>query len=141
MRLLVQLLLRLLPLPALAAPAACPQPRATLPAPDADLGLANRLPPLPANLRTGERLHAGKGGQHDCSACHGKAGDGDGELAKLFETEPRNLACSQMMQAIPDGQLFWIIKHGSPATVMPASPRLSDTQIWQIVHYLRQLSQ
>jgi mono/diheme cytochrome c family protein len=124
-----------------AAPAPCPQPRETQRAPDAYLNRANPLPPLPVNLKAGERLYFGKGGQHDCASCHGKAGDGDGELAKLFETKPRNLACSQMMQTISDGQLFWIIKYGSPATVMPASARLGDTQIWQIVLYLRQLSQ
>jgi len=127
--------------PAFAAPAACPQPRETKPAPDAYLNRANPLPPLPANLKAGERLYKGQGGQHDCSACHGKAGDGDGELAKLFETKPRNFTCSQQMQGIPDGQLFWIIKYGSPATVMPASPRLSETQVWQIVLHLRQMSQ
>ncbi|NIP99686.1 MAG: cytochrome C, partial [Nitrospinaceae bacterium] len=41
---------------------------------------------------------------------------------------------------IPDGQMFWIIKNGSPGTRMPAFGNLSDEQIWQLVLYIRQFA-
>jgi len=72
--------------------------------------------------------------------CHGIKGDGKGALAAQFDPRPRNFACAQTVNGIPDGQLFWIVRNGSPGTSMPDFKRLSDEQIWMIVHYLRQLA-
>jgi mono/diheme cytochrome c family protein len=44
------------------------------------------------------------------------------------------------VNGIPDGQLFWIIRHGSPDTAMPPSRNLNDQQVWQLVAYIRQLA-
>ena len=44
------------------------------------------------------------------------------------------------INGVPDGQLFWIIRFGSPDTAMPPHPALSDEQLWQLVFYLRQLA-
>ena len=41
---------------------------------------------------------------------------------------------------LPDGQLFWIIRNGSPGTAMPGYGPLSDEQIWQLVLFVRSLS-
>lgn len=120
---------------------ACPQPRETPAAPAAYLARTNPLAPLPAHLKAGERLFNGRGSQHDCTGCHGKAGDGKGPIANLFQTQPRDFTCTTQMETLPDGQLFWAIRHGINGTVMPASPKLSDEQIWQLVLYIRQLSQ
>ena len=46
----------------------------------------------------------------------------------------------QTIDGVPDGQLFWIIRFGSPGTKMPPNPRFSDEQVWQLVAYLRQLA-
>ena len=44
--------------------------------------------------------------------------------------------------SVPDGQLFWIIKNGSPGTGMPSfKNHLNDTQVWQLIHYVRKLAQ
>ena len=53
---------------------------------------------------------------------------------------PRNFTCSEMMKGIADGQLYWIIKNGSPGTGMPAFGSLPDDQVWQLVRYIRSLS-
>ena len=50
-------------------------------------------------------------------------------------------AFRKMMKDLPDGQLFWIIRNGSPGTGMPAFKNLKDREIWLIVHYLRKLSE
>jgi mono/diheme cytochrome c family protein len=45
------------------------------------------------------------------------------------------------METISDGQLFWVIRNGSPGTGMPAFKNLKDREIWQIVRYLRTFSE
>jgi hypothetical protein len=44
------------------------------------------------------------------------------------------------LKDIPDGQLFWIIKSGSPETGMMSFDGLSDEQVWQLIHYIRTLA-
>jgi len=44
------------------------------------------------------------------------------------------------VNGIPDGQLFWIVRNGSPGTSMPGFHALSDDQIWRVVLYLRELA-
>jgi len=45
-----------------------------------------------------------------------------------------------MMNEIPDGQLYWVIKNGSPGTGMMSFAGLPDEQVWQLVHYIRSLA-
>jgi len=121
------------------APAsACPQSRATLPAPEA---FYTRRSPLAAAAYDRERARRifetndGAG----CIACHGRRGDGRGPLADRLAPAPRNFTCRATMDAIPDGQLFWVIRNGSPATGMLSHPELSDEETWQVVRYIREL--
>jgi len=98
----------------------CPQPRKTPRAPAAFLGMTN---PLPA-----------------CMNCHGTKGDGNGPAGMGLVPPPRNFTCGELMKDIPDGQLFWIIKNGSPGTGMMPFSGLSDEEVWQLIHYLRSLA-
>jgi len=121
-------------------PGECPQPRFTGKAPEHYYELKN---PLSSNLdvlESAERIYTGKVGGSNCAICHGIKGDGKGPLASLYRPPPRNFACAQTVNGIPDGQLFWIVKYGSPGTAMPPNPKLSDEQLWQIVTYLRLLA-
>jgi mono/diheme cytochrome c family protein len=72
--------------------------------------------------------------------CHGKDGDGRGQLSGQFDPPPRNFACAATIDGIPDGQLHWIIKNGSPGTAMPSFDYLNDEEIWQLVIYLRSMT-
>lgn len=123
---------------ALAAPGPedCPQPRFTESAP-ADY-LARTNPVVPD--ASGRRLYEGTPDAVSCATCHGVKGDGRGEMSRLFDPPPRNFSCARTVRDVPDGQLFWIIRYGSPGTSMPAHTRLKDAEIWQIVHHLRQLA-
>ncbi|HUV22547.1 MAG TPA: cytochrome c [Gammaproteobacteria bacterium] len=117
----------------------CPQPRFTGKAPHE---LYSRINPLQFNRRN---RRAGKELFEDladpsCVACHGKQGDGRGQLADQFDPPPRNFACAATVDGIPDGQLHWIIKNGSPGTAMPPFSYLTDEEIWQLVLYLRSLT-
>lgn len=119
--------------------AQCPQPRFTGKAPDAIYALSNPLPKESANIVAGRRLYE-KEASPSCQVCHGIKGDGMGPLAAQFDPRPRNFACKETVNGIPDGQLFWIVQNGSPGTSMPAFHSLPDRQIWQIVMYLRELA-
>ncbi|HTN27275.1 MAG TPA: cytochrome c [Burkholderiales bacterium] len=128
------------PVPAqLPPPGECPQPRFTGKAPDEFYNLANPLTADPARIAVGRRLYE-KDASPACEMCHGIKGDGKGALAAQFDPRPRNFACAQTVNGIPDGQLFWIVRNGSPGTSMPGFKRLSDEQIWSIVLYLRRLA-
>jgi hypothetical protein len=53
---------------------------------------------------------------------------------------PRDFTCFQTMKEISDGQMFWIIKHGSHGTRMKLFKDLEEDQIWQLVHYVRRFA-
>ena len=44
------------------------------------------------------------------------------------------------MKDIPDGQLCWISKNGSPGTGMMSFAGLPDEQVWQLIAYVRSLA-
>ncbi len=118
----------------------CPQPRFTGKAPAEYYERTNPLPSTPQNLKAGEQLFLGTTDSESCSICHGRKGDGKGVLAKQYDPPPRNFACAKTVSGVPDGQLFWIIRFGSPDTSMPSHAKFKDEQVWQLVLHLRQLA-
>lgn len=66
----------------------------------------------------------------NCAACHGKNGEGTGNIPPV-RTGPT--------QSAPDGQLFWFITTGSVANGMPAWGSLPEQQRWQLVTFLKSL--
>ena len=123
-----------------AAPAECPQPRFTGKAPDEYYSRVNPLAATNANPKAAGPIFQGEAGSVNCAICHGKRGDGRGTLSSQYDPPPRNFSCAMTVNGVPDGQLFWIIRFGSPGTAMPPHPSLTDEQIWQMVLYLRQLA-
>ena len=119
---------------------ACPQERKTTKAPTKYLKKINPLRNEPRHIKKGKVLHHIKAKPLACKHCHGVAGNGNGSMAISMNPKPRNFTCKQTMKDISDGQLFWIIKNGSKGTAMQAYSYLSDKKIWQLVHYIRSLS-
>jgi len=119
----------------------CPQERNTPQAPIAFQGLTNPLDPTKKNLRAGETLFKIDAQPTPCKVCHGFGGDGLGIIFERLQPKPRNFTCYYTMEDISDGQIFWIIKNGSPGTPMPSLGALSDEQVSQLVLYLRQFIQ
>lgn len=121
-------------------PTECPQPRFTGEAPEPIRSTPNPLPKNRNVITEGRALYEGAV-KPACALCHGRKGDGRGMLSAQFDPRPRNFACRETVKGIPDGQLFWIIENGSPGTAMPHfGDKLTDEQIWQLVHYLRELA-
>jgi mono/diheme cytochrome c family protein len=79
-----------------------------------------------------------------CIQCHGEQGKGDGPEAKGFEPAPGDLSRAEMTGR-SDGYLYWRIADGGDFepfnSLMPAwGTLLSDTEIWELVNYMRELS-
>ena len=117
----------------------CPQERTTEMAPAVNASLSNPLNLNASNLDAGEQLFQSSAEPLACAECHGEKGDGNGPMASMFQPAPRNFTCSENIAALPDGQIFWIIKNGSIGTSMPAFNKLTDDQIWQLTLYIRSL--
>lgn len=118
----------------------CPQPRATVQAPDDIYHLKNPLEPTQQNLDGGESLYRVDAQPTACKICHGVTGNGMGMMAPGLNPAPRNFICAETMKDIPDGQMFWVIKNGSHGTGMPAYPELTEKQVWLLVLHLRRLA-
>ena len=118
----------------------CPQSRFTALAPGEFLKLKNPLRPNSGDLIAGDSLFHTDSQPTACKVCHGLTGNGMGMMAPGLNPPPRNFTCVETMKKISDGQMFWIIKHGSPGTGMPAYKSLKDRHIWQVILYLRTLA-
>lgn len=118
----------------------CPQPRKTVTAPDEYLRLQNPIEASPQNILAGKTLFQVDAKPSACRVCHGLSGDGLGIIFHRVKPKPRNFTCVHTMDNLPDGQLFWIIKNGSPGTAMPSFSYLADDQVWQLILYLRSFS-
>jgi mono/diheme cytochrome c family protein len=99
----------------------------------------NPFTPSADMLAKGKTLYEGKA---YCSACHGLEGAGassGGRLTPAHAQPPTNFADAAWQAARTDGEMFWILKHGSHGTDMaPYMPLyLSEEEVWQIVSYIR----
>ena len=101
----------------------------------APFGEARTAPP--EIISAGKRLYEAKGG---CPLCHGISGKGDGPAAHMNPTNPpHDFTNCAFQKEREDGELFWIIKYGSPGTGMqPLIPALlSEEEGWKVVAYIR----
>lgn len=97
--------------------------------------LKSPLPDSPDLIEKGKALYEGKGG---CVNCHGKEGRGDGPVASQLDPSPRNFHHHGFWRHRTEGEIFWVIKHGSPGTSMIGlGSQLTDEEIWTVIRYLR----
>ena len=119
---------------AFAGAAKCPQPRKTKKAPSS---LYSKDETGKADAANGKAIFDKKAKPMACKMCHGPKGDGGGKLGAALKPKPRNFTCAKTMKDVTPGQMFWIIKNGSPGTGMPAFKFLSDDEIWKLILYIR----
>lgn len=97
--------------------------------------LTSPLPDSPETVEKGRTLYNGKG---TCVNCHGSAGAGDGPVSASLDPSPRNFQHHGFWGHRTEGEIFWVIKHGSPGTSMIGfGDQLSDEEIWTIIQYER----
>ena len=118
----------------------CVQPRQAVQVSDKFLTQTNPFPASAGTIQAGKALFLKTAQPVACAMCHGEKGDGKGVMGTALVPPPRNFTCGVMMNEIPDGQLFWVIKNGSPGTGMMSFAGLPDEQVWQLIHYIRSLA-
>ena len=96
----------------------------------------NPIPMSEASLRAGRAVYA-----KICRNCHGLQGKGDGVSAPPG-SKPANLVDSEWKYGSTDAEIFKTIKGGvKPYDVMePWGKKLSDTEIWNTINYIRDLA-
>lgn len=100
----------------------------------------NPLPATTENIEKGKAIFQGKA---FCMTCHGRDGKGLGDIEGLRGKLPRNFTDKSWQAVRTDGELFWILKNGSPGTDMASFIPLvlTDEEAWQVLLYVRSLAQ
>lgn len=103
---------------------------------DSAKSVKNPLQPTSELLEKGRALFEGKA---FCKACHGADGKGLPKDLELKGPLPRNFTDKKWQATRTDGELFWILKNGSPGTDMaPFVPLvLTEEEAWQVLLYIR----
>ena len=100
--------------------------------------LQNPLTPSSDTVEKGKAIYEGKG---TCVNCHGASGRGDGPGAATLNPPPRVFRSHGFWRHRSEGEIFWVIKYGSPGTAMiPFGGLLSDEEIWTVMQYERSFS-
>ena len=96
----------------------------------------NPFPSTPENIEKGKKIFHGKA---FCVTCHGRDGKGLGKIPGLVGKLPRNFTDKSWQEARTDGELFWILKNGSPGTDMASFIPLvlSEEEAWHVLLYVR----
>lgn len=72
----------------------------------------------------------------DCAMCHGKNGDGGGDVATDMKLKMHNQIDPATLSGRTDGELFYIIKKGKDQ-MPPEGDRVKDEMVWDMVNYVR----
>lgn len=96
--------------------------------------------PFQADAETiaeGKVIFEGKG---ICFTCHGLEGNGEGDGGMALDPGPRNFSDKNFTNCKTEGEMFWVVKNGSPGTGMiPAviTGILTEDEAWKAIAYER----
>jgi mono/diheme cytochrome c family protein len=96
-----------------------------------DAAKKNPVPPTPEGLAEVRKLYS-----YNCAMCHGKTGDGKGDLAADMKLELHDWRDASSLEKMTDGELFWIISNGKGK--MPGEgDRTKEKVRWNFVNLVR----
>jgi mono/diheme cytochrome c family protein len=91
---------------------------------------ANPVKPTDESLARGKKMYG-----VDCEMCHGKRGDGKGDLGGDYKTIP-DFTNGEAMKKRSDGELFYITRNGK-GDMPPEDNRAKDDDVWNMVNYVK----
>jgi mono/diheme cytochrome c family protein len=91
----------------------------------------NPVPSTPESLARGKKQYG-----YDCLMCHGKEGNGKGEVAVDMKLGMHDESNATTLKDRSDGELFYIIKKGKDQ-MPPEGDRVKDETLWDLVNYVR----
>ncbi len=95
--------------------------------------LKNPVESTPESVAAGRKDY-----QRLCTRCPGAEGKGDGGAAGAVP--PSDLTDATWDHGSSDGEIFTTIHDGTSADMEAYAQRLSDTDIWNVVNYIRTLA-
>src|SRR3981189_1532596 len=96
-----------------------------------DAAKKNPVAPTPEGLAEARKLFG-----YNCALCHGKGGDGKGDLVADMKLELRDWRDVAALEKVTDGELFWIISNGRGK--MPGEgDRTPEKRRWNFVNLVR----
>ena len=114
-----------------------PKPEAGTPLFSVPVGAARKENPVKA---TAESLARGKKQYgYDCAMCHGKDGNGKGDVAVDMKLGMHDHSNPATLKDRTDGELFYIIKNGKDK-MKGFEGKLTNDEIKSVVAYVRDLA-
>jgi mono/diheme cytochrome c family protein len=96
----------------------------------------NPVKPTSEGLAEARKLY----GYH-CAMCHGKDGDGKGDLATDMKLELKDWRNASTISNFSDGELFYIITNGRGKMVGGEGDRTKEEVRWNLVNLVRSFGQ
>ena len=110
-------------------PAKTPTPESKIPPEDA--AKVNPVKPTAESLAKGKKMYG-----YDCAMCHGKDGDGKGDMASDYKNVT-DFTNPDALKNRTDGELFYVTRNGKGENMPPEGDRAKNEDIWNMVNYVR----
>ncbi len=94
----------------------------------------NPVKPSEESLARGKKQYG-----YDCAMCHGKTGNGKGDVAADMKLAMNDETNPSVLKDRTDGELFYIIQKGKDQ-MPPEGARVKEETIWDMVNYVRSLA-
>jgi len=94
----------------------------------------NPVKSTPQTMERAKKLYG-----YDCAMCHGKNGDGKGDMASDMKTPVGDFTDPATLRNATDGELFYFIKNGK-GEMPPEGDRAKVDETWSLVVYIRSLA-
>jgi mono/diheme cytochrome c family protein len=95
------------------------------------VGKTNPVHPTAAGLALARRMYG-----YDCAMCHGKDGDGKGDMAADMKPPLKDYRDPASLKDMSDGEMFYIIQKGK-GQMPPEEGRGKPDQLWTMVALVR----
>jgi mono/diheme cytochrome c family protein len=96
----------------------------------------NPIKPTPESINEARKLY----GYH-CAMCHGKDGDGKGDLSEQMKLNLRDWRDANTISKYTDGELFYIITNGRGKMEGGEGDRTKEEVRWNLVNLVRSFGQ